>query len=92
MQYTASSFAQMIVDLFGWALRPHRKKPTIVALFPGQTDFQSEVPDAILDGAVLPVFRYGARLIVLLRVFQQGSVQTYLLYIFIALLALLLWR
>ena len=46
----------------------------------------------VLDDAVLPAFRYGAWLFSWFRVVQQGSIQTYLLYIFIALIALLLWR
>jgi hypothetical protein len=50
------------------------------------------VPDAVLDDAVLPAFRLGAQLFSWFRVFQQGSIQTYLLYIFLALLGLLLWR
>ena len=49
-------------------------------------------PDAVLDGAVLPAFRLGAWLLSWLRVVQLGSIQAYLLYIFLALLALLLWR
>jgi hypothetical protein len=46
----------------------------------------------VLDEAVLPSFRFGAWLMSWLRVFQGGTIQTYLLYIFLALLALLLWR
>ena len=46
----------------------------------------------MLDEAVLPTFRFGAWLLSWFRVFQQGSIQTYLLYIFITLIALLLWR
>jgi hydrogenase-4 component B len=92
MQYSSSSFAQMLVDLFGWALRPRTHAPRDLPLFPEKTDFQSEVPDTVLDGAVLPTFRFGAWLLSWFRVFQRGSVQTYLLYIFLALIALLLWR
>lgn len=92
MQYTSSSFAQMLVDLFRWVLRPRVHKPKRMALFPQKTDFHSEVPDTVLDEAVLPAFRFGAWLLSWFRVFQQGSIQTYLLYIFIALIALLLWR
>jgi hydrogenase-4 component B len=92
MQYTSSSFAQMLVGLFGWALRPRIGKPKDLALFPQKTAFHSAVPDTVLDEAVLPVFRFGAWLFSWFRVFQQGSIQTYLLYIFIALIALLLWR
>jgi hydrogenase-4 component B len=92
MQYTSSSFAQMLVALFGWALRPRTHRPAAMDLFPQRTEFHSEVPDTVLDGAVLPGFRFGAWLSSWLRVFQQGSVQTYLLYIFLALIAMLLWR
>lgn len=92
MQYTSSSFAQMLVGLFGWALRPRARRPAVLGLFPRATAFHSEVPDTVLDGAVLPAFRFGAGLFSRLRVFQQGSIQTYLLYIFLALIALLLWR
>ncbi len=94
MQYTSSSFAQMLVRLFAWALMPRTRKPKSrqLALFPGKSGFHSEVPDAVLDRGLLPVFRSVARLLARLRVLQRGSVQVYLLYVFLALLALLLWR
>jgi hydrogenase-4 component B len=92
MQYTASSFAQMLVGLFGWALRPRMRRPADLGLFPHQTHFHSTVPDAVLDEAMLPAFRGGAWLFSWFRVLQRGSVQTYLLYIFLALLGMLLWR
>jgi hydrogenase-4 component B len=92
MQYTSSSFAQILVGLFAWALRPRTHKPNTLPLFLQRTDFHSEVPDTVLDEAVLPTFRFSARLFSRFRVFQQGSVQTYLLYIFITLIVLLLWR
>ena len=43
----------------------------------------------MLDEVVLPTFRFSAWLFSWFRVFQQGSIQTYLLYIFLALIALL---
>jgi hydrogenase-4 component B len=92
MQYTSSSFADMLVGLFSWALRPRTHKPRELPLFPEKAGFHSEVPDTVLDEAVLPAVRFGGRLLSWFRVFQQGSIQTYLLYIFLALIALLLWR
>src|SRR5262249_16807188 len=92
MQYTSSSFAQMLVGLFGWVLRPRLHEPVALSLFPQKSDFHSVVPDLVLDEGVLPTFRLLARLFWWLRVFQQGSIQTYLVYIFITLIALLLWR
>jgi len=92
MQYTSSAFAQMLVGLFSWALRPHVHAPKGMPLFPQKTDFHSEVPDPVLDEVVMPVFRFGGSLFSWFRVFQQGSIQAYLFYIFIALIGLLLWR
>jgi hydrogenase-4 component B len=100
IQYTSSSFAQMLVGLFGWALRPRQVLPGLktrspqgdLPLFPAPTSFHSHVPDPVLDEAVLPAFRAGAWLSSWFRVFQRGSIQTYLLYIFLFLIALLLWR
>jgi hydrogenase-4 component B len=92
MQYTSSSFAEMLVALFAWALRPQTRAPHDLALFPQKTDYHSEVPDAVLDRIIVPVFHSGAGLFAYFRVLQRGSIQTYLLYIFVALLALLLWR
>ena len=92
MQYTSSSFAQMLVDLFAWALRPRTHRPQNLALFPQKTDFRSDIPDAVLDQAMLPSFHFVARLFTWLRFLQQGNVQIYLLYIFLVLVALLLWQ
>jgi hypothetical protein len=50
------------------------------------------VPDPVLDEAVLPTVRLSSRVLTTFRAFQQGSIQSYLLYIFLALMALLLWR
>ena len=92
MQYTSSSFAEMLVGLFAWALRPRIHRVPITALLPQPTDFHSDVADPVLDEIVLPSFRSTALLFSWFRVFQQGRIQTYLLYIFVALVALLLWH
>jgi hydrogenase-4 component B len=92
MQYTSSSFAQMLVYLFAWALRPRIRRPADLPIFPEKTAFHSDVPDAVLDEAVLPAVSFGAWLFSWARAFQRGSTQLYLLYIFIALIVLLLWR
>jgi hydrogenase-4 component B len=90
MQYTASSFAQMVVALFGWALRGRTHKSELLPVFPQPARFHSEAPDPMLDEAVLPAFRFGAWLLSSFRVFQRGSIQAYVFYIFVALLALLM--
>ncbi|MBI3863845.1 MAG: hydrogenase [Planctomycetia bacterium] len=91
MQYTASSFAQILVTLFGWALRPNVHWPRITELFPNAARFESHVPEIVLDRVVLPAFRFLARTLFWIRVMQQGSVQIYLVYVFGILVFLLLF-
>ena len=92
MQYTSSSFAQMLVGLFDWVLRPHLKRPDALSVFPARTRFASHVPDLILDGVLRPLYRLGARVTTSFRYFQAGQVQAYLFYIVVFLIVLLLWR
>jgi hydrogenase-4 component B len=91
MQYTASSFGQMLVGLFAWALRPHTKQPHDLPLFPAAASFHSDVPDPVLDEAVRPTFRLAAWALSGFRVVQRGSAQAYLLYIVLALIVLFAW-
>ena len=60
-------------------------------LFPQPAEFHSDVPDTVL-ASMLPTFRFVAWLLSWCRIFQQGNIHFYLLYIFLALLVLLLWR
>jgi len=89
MQYSAASFAQPLVRVFSFALLPEEHGPAGVALFPPPSAFHGEVVDAALDRVVLPFAHAFTRLAGRLRVLQQGSVQQYLLYVWIALVALL---
>jgi hydrogenase-4 component B len=89
MQYTASSFAELLVDLFGWALQPKTRQPAELALFPKSAAFARDVPDVVLDGGVLPSFRWLAWVFNRLRVLHQGNIQAYLLYMLLTLAALL---
>jgi hydrogenase-4 component B len=91
MQYTGSSFGQTIVGLFGWALWPRVDAARIRGMFPQAAFFHSHVPETILDRLVLPVLRFAERCISHLRLFQQGSIQVYLVYFVAAVLVLLFW-
>ena len=57
MQYTSSSFADMLVGLFRWVLRPQIHLAPPVGLFPGQSTLQSHVPEIVLDGWLNPFWR-----------------------------------
>jgi hydrogenase-4 component B len=92
MQYTASSFAQMLVGLFAWVLRPKTHRSAEQPLFAGRARYESHVPDLVLDGVLRPAYRFGARGASFFRRFQGGNVQAYLFYIVVFLIVLLLWR
>jgi hydrogenase-4 component B len=92
MQYTSSSFAEMLVGLLDWALRPDRFAPRLEGPFPPAASFHTHVPDTVLDRLILPTFSFAGRTFARLRPIQRGNVHLYLLYILGTLLALLLWR
>jgi hydrogenase-4 component B len=89
MQYSASSFANMLVQLFRSVLRPRSHEPKICTPFPASTRFESHVDDLVLEGLLWPLWNRFRAHLGWLRVLQQGSVQAYLLYILIVLSLLL---
>jgi hydrogenase-4 component B len=90
MQYTASSFAQMLTGLFGWGLRPERHGGEVSANFPAPADFASHTPDTVLDRLLLPACRGSARFCTWLRArLQHGITGIYLLYVALTLSLLL---
>jgi hydrogenase-4 component B len=91
IQYTATSFGENLVGLFGWALRPRVRKPEISTPFPARSEFECEVPDTVLDRFVLPLFRRAAKWMMKLRMLQQGHLEIYLLYVLAILMFLLIW-
>jgi hydrogenase-4 component B len=81
MQYTASSFAAPLIDVFGAlsGVRSHR----------GSTVFHSEPVDLVLDRGVAPAWAFVRRTALRLRPIQQGRLNRYLGFV-IATLVLLL--
>jgi hydrogenase-4 component B len=91
MQYTSSSFAEILVGFFAWALRPTAHRPHLREPFPRPAAFHSHVPDVVLDRLVLPGFAAMGRFFGWFRWVQQGSVHAYLLYILITLVICFVW-
>jgi hydrogenase-4 component B len=92
MQYTSSSFAELLVGMFRWALRPQVHPPRPRGIFPEPSHFASHVPDTVLDGILLPGSRAAGRAFRWLRFLQAGSMHAYLLYILATLVGLLVWH
>jgi hydrogenase-4 component B len=92
MQYTSSSFARGLVDLYSWALRPRIHRPDRAGPFPREATFSSHVPDVILDHMLVPATQTTGRRLGWFRWIQRGSVHAYLVYILATLVWLLLWQ
>ncbi len=91
MQYTSSSFAAPLTELFGWALRPDVHRENQLDLFPAQATFESHVPDPVLDRFLVPNIFRARRFMEFAHVIQAGRIQVYILYIVALLLILLAW-
>jgi hydrogenase-4 component B len=91
MQYTSSSFADMLVGLFRGVLRPKTGAPALGGLFPEKTRFHRIVEDVVLHRFILPAAEVLKLLSHRLRVIQRGQMRNYVFYIFAAVVALLMW-
>lgn len=89
IQYTASSFAQMIVVIFNRVLRLRLHRPHIHGLFPKPAKMHSHVDDAVLDRILLPAGQRIEQWFGWFRRFQQGMTQQYVLYIMITVILML---
>jgi hydrogenase-4 component B len=91
MQYTSSSFTQMLVGLLRWPLRPRVHNPKICGVFPKAASFESHVDDVVLDGQLIPAVGAVQRWLAWLRGLQPGLTQHYVLYILVTVVAMLMW-
>jgi hydrogenase-4 component B len=89
MQYTASSFAQMIVSLFRWVLRPRVHQTAILQVFPPLAKLHTEVDDLVLDRVLMPGGRLIERGVAWIRTLQQSLTQHCVLYILITVVLML---
>jgi NADH:ubiquinone oxidoreductase subunit 5 (subunit L)/multisubunit Na+/H+ antiporter MnhA subunit len=92
MQYTASSFAWPIMDMFRWTLRPRLQVRMDKGDFPKQARLASHTDDLFRTHLFAPLFRSIANFSGRLHGLQQGRNQLYVLYIAVTVLLLLLLK
>jgi hydrogenase-4 component B len=90
IQYSASSFADLLVDFFAGILRPVRHAPNIKGPFAERSHFESHVPETVLERIYLPFLAWAYSKILPIRNLQHGQLHMYILYIFITLILLIL--
>jgi hydrogenase-4 component B len=89
MQYSASSFADILVNLFAGVLRPECHAPHIHGPFPANPHFESHVPEAVLERIYLPLISRIYEKFLPIRRLQHGQLHLYILYTFITLIVLI---
>jgi hypothetical protein len=92
MQYTASSFAQPLLASLGTVLKQSRRLTSPQGHFPTSGHFTEHLTDRSLEEFWLPSAARTVALFRRLKFLQQGRLQSYLLYILITLIGLLLWK
>jgi hydrogenase-4 component B len=93
MQYTGTSFSEMVVTLLGTIVAPDRRRPKIDTAFPpSNTRFLYEVTETVLDRILTPIFAWAGLAFSYLRKVQHGQLHIYVLYIFATLCILMIWK
>ena len=92
MQYTSSSFARPLIDVFKGILFPHRLAVKPAGPFPAAVGFEEHCPDPVERFVLAPSLRGSALGFAFARRAQATRVQWYVLAVFVALVVLLLWR
>jgi formate hydrogenlyase subunit 3/multisubunit Na+/H+ antiporter MnhD subunit len=92
MQYTATSFAQPLTDLFNFFLRTRKDISHSKGIFPAQSTFHTDTSDIGEKYIYQPAYRWISLLLSKLRWLQHGRLQIYVLYIALTLWILLIWK
>jgi hydrogenase-4 component B len=92
MQYTSSSFAQPLTQLFSFFLRTKTKLPDTSAAFPAANSFSTETPDFWQEYIFRPAVIFFNRLSAIVAKTETGRIHIYILYIILTLLILLTWN
>jgi formate hydrogenlyase subunit 3/multisubunit Na+/H+ antiporter MnhD subunit len=92
IQYTASSFAQPVTELFRRLLGTKKRVSEPRGLFPAEAALKTETPDLSREEMFRPMFERANEWLSRLRWLQHGNVQLYVLYIAVTLMVLLVWK
>jgi hydrogenase-4 component B len=90
MQYTASSYAQPLTELFWSLLRTRTRVERPEVHFPDTARLETETPDISREGIYEPLFETVEGAFRRIRVMQHGRVQLYVLGVVLTLVVLLL--
>jgi hydrogenase-4 component B len=88
MQYTAGAFSKTVTEWFAWFQRPARNEKPPIGPLPLAASYDERIPETVLEEIVEPAGGLMLCLYGIVRKFQRGRVQAYLLYVLAGLAAL----
>ncbi len=92
IQYTGTSFSEMVVNLLGTIVAPRRQRPDMeCVILPRAAQFHYEVTETVLNQILTPVFQWTGLAFSYIRRLQHGQLHVYMLYIFVTLFVLMIW-
>jgi formate hydrogenlyase subunit 3/multisubunit Na+/H+ antiporter MnhD subunit len=91
IQYTGSSFAELLLRRFSWAIFPRVHGAPPSGDFPGESAFHTEVPDTVLDLLLLPAARAYHAVAFRARLLYLRRIQFQILLVLATLVAVLAW-
>lgn len=92
MQYTGVSFAEPLLLPFSAVVAARLNRHGPDGFFPAHAHYEQQVSEAAGERWAVPLARRFLRLLSRLKVLQQGRIQLYLVYVFVALMVLLVWQ
>ncbi len=92
MQYTAGSFSQPAIYYTGFVLHARAVVAHFAGFFPSSGKAELSTDDWIKSSVYSKIFLLIARVAIWAKSLQHGRTNTYILYIFITLVALLAWK
>ncbi len=92
MQYTATSFAQPLTDLFRFLLHTHKDVSAPKGVFPTESALGTKTADTCEQYLYQPAFEWIRSSLARFRWLQHGRLQVYVLYIALTLWILLIWK
>jgi formate hydrogenlyase subunit 3/multisubunit Na+/H+ antiporter MnhD subunit len=92
IQYTGSSFAELLLERFSWVVRPHAPAPRLEGPFPAPASFHSAVPDPVLDRGLVPAAQaYGWLAAHARQLYLRRLIQFQMLLVLVTLVVVLAW-
>ena len=91
IQYTPASFVEPVTRIFGKVMGTTVTTTAPKGLFPSPTTLDVDAPDVVRGTCYAPLFQLLERGCNALKILQNGLVNMYILYILVALVALLIW-